>query len=60
MESPHQKQGCCGEVQVPWGKKGKLMECVSLSCFEPLVKVTFFPSEVSLQVVSGSAAGQTG
>lgn len=46
-KSPYQKQGCCGEAQVPWGEKGKFMGCVSLSCWEPLGKVAFFPSEVS-------------
>lgn len=45
-ESPHPKQGCCGEAQVPWSEKGKLMGCISLSCCEPLEKVAFFPSEV--------------
>lgn len=45
-ESPHPKQGCCGEAQVPWSEKGKLMGCINLSCCEPLEKVAFFPSEV--------------
>lgn len=46
-ESPHQKQGCYGEAQVPWGKEGKLMAHLSLSCYEPPEKVAFFPSQVS-------------
>lgn len=54
-ESPHQKQGCWGEV--PWGEESQLTQCEGLSCCESPGKVPPTPWHSAI-VVCGSAAGQ--